>query len=66
MIFTEGFRRATIGVSEERNERLYRRLGFTDTVKRCFVDPCAMDEKMRPERDDQGFWLLAKNLSTNR
>jgi len=56
-----GFRRATIGVSEESNERLYRRLGFNEKIKDCFIDPCAMDADMKPERDE-GFILLSKDL----
>ena len=57
-----GFRRATVGVDDERNRRLYRRMGFTEKVKDCFVDPCAVDEDMRPVRDEEGYELLAKNL----
>ncbi len=56
-----GFRRATIGVSEERNKKLYRRLGFDTKIKDCFFDTCARDEDMRPE-PDAGFWLLSKDL----
>ena len=56
-----GFRRATIGAGEERNLRLYRRMGFVTNIKQCFVDPCARDERMRPE-PDAGFWLLSKDL----
>ena len=58
---TRGFRRATIGVSEERNKKLYSRLGFDTKIKDCFFDPCARDEDMRPE-PDAGFWLLSKDL----
>lgn len=57
-----GFRRATIGVSDERNERLYRRMGFAAEIKICTLDPCAMDENMRPEPVEEGFRLLAKDL----
>ena len=56
-----GFRRAAIGVSEERNEKLYRRMGFCTKIKDCFFDPCARDGHMRPE-PDAGFRLLAKDL----
>ena len=56
-----GFRRATIGASEERNKKLYRRLGFDTKIKDCYFDPCARDEDMRPE-PDAGFWLLSKDL----
>ena len=57
-----GFRRATIGVDDGRNERLYRRMGFTDKVKDCYLDPCAMDDNMLPEPVEEGFALLAKEL----
>ena len=56
-----GFKHATIGVSEERNKKLYSRLGFDTKIKDCFFDPCARDEDMRPE-PDAGFWLLSKEL----
>ena len=56
-----GFRRATIGVSDERNERMYRRMGFDTKVKECYSDPCARDEKMQPE-PDEGYALLSKEL----
>ena len=56
-----GFRRAAIGVSEERNEKLYRRMGFCTKIKDCFFDPCARDGHMRPE-PDAGFRLLAKDV----
>lgn len=57
-----GFRWATIGVGseEERNRRLYFRLGFTEKRKDCLFDPCAMDEAMRPRADR--FLLLARDL----
>ena len=57
-----GFLRAAIGVDEARNERLYRRLGFTETFKLCFLDPCARDADMVPERVETGYRLLAKTL----
>ena len=57
-----GFRRATIGADEERSLRMYRRLGFTKDVKVCFLDPCAMDGDMRPQRQKEGWLLLAKDL----
>ena len=58
-----GFQRAAIGVGpdEERNVRLYHRMGFTEKIKDCHVDPCAMDADMNPAPDDC-FWLLAKDL----
>ncbi len=58
---SRGFQRATIGVSEERNEKLYRRMGFCAKIKDCFFDPCARDRDMRPE-PDAGFRLLSKDL----
>ena len=56
-----GFRRATIGVSGERNERMYRRMGFVTKIKDCYSDPCARDENMQPE-PDEGYALLSKEL----
>ena len=60
-----GFRRVTIGVApeEERNLRLYRRLGFTAKVKDCRIDPCAMDEHMQPVQEEDVWWLLSKELA---
>ena len=49
-------------MDEARNERLYRRLGFAEPVKLCFLDPCARDENMAPQREETGFRLLAKAL----
>ena len=59
----EGFQRVTIGVGpeEEQNVRLYRRIGFNVKIKDCYTDPCAMDENMRPQKDEC-YWLLAKEL----
>lgn len=59
---TMGFCRATIGVDDARNERFYRRMGFTRKVKDCYVDPCAMDENMQPVRDEAGYVLLSEEL----
>ena len=59
---SKGFKYATIGVSEERNKRLYYRMGFKREIKICYYDPCAMDENMQPERDEEGFLLLSKEL----
>lgn len=56
-----GFLRATIGVDDERNEKLYHRMGFTEEIKECRLDPCAMDENMRPESVG-GFLLLSRDL----
>lgn len=59
----EGFSELTIGVeySEEANIRLYRRLGFTELVKDCVLDPCSMDENMESAAHT-GFHLLLKRL----
>ena len=59
-----GFHRAAIGVSESepRNLQLYRRFGFTEKVKDCRADPCAMDEHMRPVVDPAPWMLLYKEL----
>ena len=54
-----GFLRATIGVSDRRNEELYRRMGFDRKIKDCYFDPCAVDGNMRP-KPDEGFLLLSK------
>lgn len=59
---SEGFRRAAIGAGEERNLRLYRRMGFTREIKQGFFDPCARDEHMRPMPEKEPFWLLSKEL----
>ena len=61
---SKGFRRATIGVgvSEERNRKMYSRLGFRTTIKTCHTDPCAMDGNMQPAADAEGFLLLSKAL----
>ena len=56
-----GFRRATIGVDEERNERMYRRMGFVTKVKDCYSDPCGRDENMQPVPDEV-YVLLSKDL----
>ena len=57
----KGFFHATIGVSEEHNERMYRHMGFTRQIKDCYFDPCAMDENMQPT-SDEGYKLLIKDL----
>ena len=57
-----GFRRVTIGVNDERNEARYRHMGFSEKIKTCYFDPCAMDADMRPAYDDAGFLLLAQDL----
>ena len=60
-----GLRYATIGVGSEepQNLRLYRRFGFDTKIKDCHYDPCAMDENMRPQYENQAWWLLKKCLS---
>ena len=59
-----GFRRATIGVGsdEPANIRLYHRMGFTEKIKDCYYDPCGLDENMQPVYEEEGWWLLAKEL----
>ena len=59
-----GFSRATIGVEsgEQRDLRLYRRLGFSAKVKECHYDPCGMDENMRPQYEETAWLLLQKEL----
>ncbi len=59
-----GFRSATIGVegSEERNIRLYKRLGFNSKIKDCFEDPCAMNDDMTPSSCSP-FWLLHTTIT---
>ena len=59
-----GFCRATIGVEpgEKANLRLYGRLGFKEKIKECHYDPCGLDEDMKPVYEEEGWWLLAKDL----
>ena len=59
-----GFKTVTIGVNkdEPENIRLYERLGFSERVKECHYDPCGLDEKGQPEYDEEGWWLLKRNL----
>lgn len=59
----QGLRTVTIGVAEteKANIRLYDRLGFQTKVKSCVMDPCALDDAMRP-RACPCFWLLSKRL----
>ena len=59
---SQGFTRVTIGVDEERNERLYRRMGFDSVVKECCTDPCAMDDNMQPVKEDEPYLLLVRDL----
>ena len=58
-----GFSVATIGVEEddEANIRLYSRFGFRTRIKNCVLDPCYMDEEMKP-RVCPCFRLLRKDL----
>ncbi|MBR6308031.1 MAG: GNAT family N-acetyltransferase [Lachnospiraceae bacterium] len=58
-----GLSMATIGVdsTEEKNIRLYHRLGFTEKVKDCFEDPCDVDENMRPKACEC-YLLLKKEV----
>ena len=59
-----GFHSATIGVekNEHKNQQLYHRLGFTVKIKGCHYDPCGMDDNNQPEYDENGWWLLSKDL----
>ena len=59
---SSGFRRATIGVDDDVNEARYRHMGFSEKIKTCYFDPCAMDKDMRPAYDEAGFLLLARDL----
>lgn len=58
-----GFSSVTIGVdkTEEANVRLYKRFGFTNKIKDCYIDPCDMDDEMKP-KECPCFWLLSNNL----
>ena len=53
---------ATIGADEAQNVARYRRMGFTETVKTCYADPCDRDEAMQPIRVPAGYVLLRKTL----
>ena len=57
-----GFVYATIGVDDDNNESMYRRFGFDEIIKICYLDPCARTEEMLPERVTDGFKLLRKTL----
>ena len=59
-----GFTSVTIGVdeTEEDNQRLYRRLGFNTKIKDCYIDPCDVDEMMKP-KSCSCYWLLCKELT---
>ena len=59
---SRGFLRATIGVDDARNEKLYHRLGFTTKIKECYIDPCARDENMNPIWEKEGYTLLTEEL----
>lgn len=61
---TLGFHTATIGVGSDKpmNIRLYRRFGFTSKNKNCHYDPCGLDENGRPEYEEEGWWLLSRDL----
>lgn len=58
-----GFEAVTIGVDETEadNIRLYKRMGFTEKIKDCFIDPCNIDERQMPTQCEK-FWLLRKKL----
>ena len=59
-----GFRTATIGVGSDKpqNIKLYRRFGFSQKVKDCYYDPCGFDGNNQPEYEEEGWWLLVKQL----
>lgn len=59
----QGYKSATIGadVTNDAALRLYRRLGFTQTVKQCCHDPCDRDAAMQL-RTCPPFLLLRKQL----
>ena len=57
-----GFRYVTIGVSDEKNKKLYHKYGFVTEIGTYYYDPCAMDEHSNPEYDETGFLLLSKEL----
>lgn len=58
-----GCKTITIGVdaNEPDNQRLYHRLGFTEKIKDCYIDPCDIGENRQPAACPC-FWLLAKRL----
>lgn len=58
-----GFVSVTIGVDETEtdNIRLYKRMGFSEEIKDCFIDPCNLDENQSPSSCEK-FWLLQKRL----
>ena len=60
-----GLQYATIGVDplETQNLRSYRRFGFNEKVKDCFLDPCGFTKDGQPDFAEKGWWLLIKDLS---
>jgi Acetyltransferases len=58
-----GFLYATIGVEPEEtaNIRLYRRLGFRETIKMSGTDPCDVDSDFHPLACSE-YMLLRKSL----
>ena len=58
-----GFTEATIGVdeAEESNARMYEKLGFTNTIKKCSACPICTDDNGNPF-DMSEFLLLMKTL----
>ena len=59
---SRGFRNVTIGADDEQNEQMYRHMGYTEKIRECHYDPCAMDENMRPVYDEKSWALLLKRL----
>lgn len=59
----DGWKFLTIGVDETEtaNLRLYRRMGFTESIKFSRIDPCDRDKNMQP-CPAIGFTLLKKIL----
>ena len=59
-----GYCRATIGVDRDdpRNRDFYRRMGFTKKVKICYYDPCGLDKNGHPLFEEEGWYLLQKEL----
>ena len=47
---------------EPQNIRLYERIGFTEKVKDCRRDPCAIDKYMPPVYEETAWVLLKKEL----
>ena len=57
------FTEVTIGVEEveKANMHLYQRLDFSETIKRCLIDPCDVDSNFQPLYCNE-YLLLRKFL----